>query len=240
MWLSSVLCSHMNVADATAHAACTTARDTRADAIISVSASGQTARLISKYRPETPIIACVLTEEVQRQLAISWGVTPIVMPYAHSTDDLINHAVDAAQHAGYVAPGDLVVVTAGVPVGLAGTTYMIKAHLVGDALLTGVGVGNQSASGKLCVCRSYEEVERKFESGDVLVVPYTTNDMLDIIRDASAVISEEAGMNSHAAIVGLTMGKPVIVGAANATRRLEDGQMVTVDCERGIVQNIAR
>ena len=230
--------NRMNIADATAHAACTTARDTRANAIITVSASGKTARLISKYRPETPIIACVMTEEVQRQLAISWGVTPILMPYAHSTDELISHAVDAAQAAGCVAPGDLVVVTAGVPVGVSGTTNMIKAHLVGDALLTAVGVGEQTATGPLCVCRTLEEIHTKFKPGDVLVVPYTTNEMLDVFRDAAAVVSEESGMNSHAAIVGLTLSKPVIVGANGATRRLNDGQMVTVDCARGIIQNI--
>ncbi len=228
----------MNIADATAHAACTTARDTRANAIITVSASGKTARLISKYRPETPIIACVMNEEVQRQLCISWGVTPILIPFVQSTDELISHAVDAAQAAGCVAPGDLVVVTAGVPVGVAGTTNMIKAHLVGDALLAAVGIGEQTATGPLCVCRTMEEVHSKFKPGDVLVVPYTTNEMLDIFRDAAAVISEESGLNSHAAIVGLTLNKPVIVGANGATRRLSDGQMVTVDCGRGIVQNI--
>ena len=231
-------CGRTNIADATAHAACTTARDTHANAIITVSATGQTARLISKYRPETPIIACVMNEKVQRQLAISWGVKPILMDFAKSTDELIDRAVTAAQKYECVSTGDLVVVTAGVPVGVAGTTNMVKAHTVGDALISAVGVGHRAAKGKLCVCRTMEEIKNKFQHGDVLVVPHTTNEMLDIIREAAAVISEESGMTSHAAVVGLTLDKPVIVGANCATRRLHDGDMVTVDCSRGVVQRI--
>ena len=129
----------LSVAGAVAHAACTTAMDIKANAIITVSKSGETARLLCKYRPETPIIACVLTEQVYRQLTLSWGITPIMMEYAHDTDELIEKAVSTSQSAGLVQDGDLVVITAGVPVGISGTTNMIKAHLVGDALLLPVG-----------------------------------------------------------------------------------------------------
>ena len=115
---------------------------------------------------------------------------------------------------------------------------MIKVHLVGGALLNAVGVGDSNASGPLCVCRGPEEVDAKFRPGDVLVVPYTTNAMLDHIRQAAAVISEETGLNSHAATVGLALGKPVIVGASGATRTLTDGTMVSVDCARGLVQTL--
>ena len=101
-----------------------------------------------------------------------------------------------------------------------------------------MGVGDQKASGPLCVCRSLEEVAEKFHPGDVLVVPYTTNDLLPYIRQAAAVISEEASADSHTATVGLTLDKPVIVGAAGATRRLSDGVLVSVDCARGMVQTL--
>ena len=226
----------LSVAGAVAHAACTTAMDIKANAIITVSKSGETARLLCKYRPETPIIACVLTEQVYRQLTLSWGITPIMMEYAHDTDELIEKAVSTSQSAGLVQDGDLVVITAGVPVGISGTTNMIKAHLVGDALLS--GIGKRNGVGVACVCRSDDEVRSKFKPGNVLVVPATNNNMLDSIRDASAIIAEEAGVNSHAAIVGLTLGKPVVVGAAGATRKLHDGVRVSVDGERGVVHSM--
>ena len=228
----------LSITAATAHAACTTAMDIGADAILSVSQRGVTAQMVSRFRPSTTVVALLLDPQVQRQMALYWGVEPITMPFASSTDELVDFAVQAAEKAGIVKQGDLVVVTAGVPVGVSGTTNMIRVCQVGGALLNGIGVGNQKASGPLCVCRTLDDVAEKFHAGDVLVVPYTNNDLLPYIRQAAAVISEEASTDSHTATVGLTLDKPVIVGAANATRRLQDGTMVSVDCVRGVVQTL--
>ena len=228
----------LSITAATAHAACTTAMDIGADAILSVSQRGVTAQMVSRFRPSTTMVALLLDPQVQRQMALYWGVEPITMPFASSTDELVDFAVQAAEKAGIVKQGDLVVVTAGVPVGVSGTTNMIRVCQVGGALLNGIGVGNQKASGPLCVCRTLDDVAEKFHAGDVLVVPYTNNDLLPYIRQAAAVISEEASTDSHTATVGLTLDKPVIVGAANATRRLQDGTMVSVDCVRGVVQTL--
>ncbi len=228
--------SNLSIAAATAHAACTTAKDIKADAIITVSKSGETPRLLCKYRSETPIIACVLDESTQRHLCLSWGITPLMMPYAHNTDELIELAVDTAEKAGLLHKGDVTVVTAGVPVGISGTTNMVKVHMVGDALLTGVGIGSLTAKGRLCVCRSEDDVIAKYTEGDILVVPFTTNRMIDAMRTAAAVITEEGGMSSHAASVCLALNKPAIVGAVAASRMLKNGMFVSVDCERGIVQ----
>ncbi len=228
----------LSITAATAHAACTTAMDIGADAILSVSQRGVTAQMVSRFRPSTTVVALLLDPQVQRQMALYWGVEPITMPFASSTDELVDLAVQAAEKAGIVKQGDLVVVTAGVPVGVSGTTNMIRVCQVGGALLNGIGVGNQKASGPLCVCRTLDDVAEKFHAGDVLVVPYTNNDLLPYIRQAAAVISEEASTDSHTATVGLTLDKPVIVGAANATRRLQDGTMVSVDCVRGVVQTL--
>lgn len=230
--------ARLSIAAATAHAACTTAMDIGADAIVTVSQSGTTARLVSRFHPDTTVAACLLDEQVRRQMALYWGVAPLLMPYASNTDELVEFAVRAAEEAGLVRQGDLVVVTAGVPVGVSGTTNMIKVHLVGNCLLNGVGIGESNASGPLCVCRSLEDVAAKFHPGDVLVLPYTTNDLLPYLRQAAAVISEEGGVNSHAATVGLALGKAVIVGATGAVRRLQDGMMVSVDCARGVVQTL--
>ena len=228
--------NRLSVAAATAHSACTTAQEIGADAILTVSQRGTTARLVSRFHPGTPIIACLLDQQVRRQMALYWGVEPIMMPYASSTDELVDFAVQAAAQAGVVHEGDLVVVTAGVPVGVAGTTNMIRIQQVGGALVNAVGIGEKKASGPLCICRSTDEVAEKFQPGDVLVVPYTTNKLLPYIRQAAAVITEEASVECHTATIGLALDKPVIVGAAGAVQRLTDGTMVTVDCARGLVR----
>ena len=230
--------SRLSVTAATAHAACTTALDIGADAILTVSQRGVTAQMVSRFRPQTTVVALLLDEQVRRQMALYWGVEPLTMPYASNTDELVDFAVKAAEDAGIIKRGDLVVVTAGVPVGVAGTTNMIRVCQVGGALINGVGVGTGKASGPLCVCRTLDEVEEKFHPGDILVVPYTTNALLPYIRQAAAVISEEASTESHSATVGLTLDKPVIVAAPNATRRLTDGTVVSVDCARGVVQTL--
>ena len=212
-------------------------------AIVTVSESGNTARLLSKYRPAQPIIACVMNEQVQRQLAISWGITPLMMALAHSTDELIEMSTSLAKENGYLHDGELAVVTAGVPVGVSGTTNMIKIHMIGNCLATGVGIGPEgsalaNATGKACVCHNLDELRAKFKPGMVLVVPSTSNEMLSYVRDAAAIVVEEPGLNSHAAIAGKALLKPTIVGAAGATSHIRDGLMVAVDCAHGSVQRL--
>ena len=233
----------ISVSDATAHAACLTAKDVNAAAIVTVSESGTTARLLSKYRPQQPIIACVMREQVQRQLSLSWGITSLMMPLAHSTDELIEMSTALAKENGFLHDGELAVVTAGVPVGISGTTNMIKIHMVGNCLATGVGVGPENAevsnaTGKACVCRTLDEVHAKFKPGMVLVVPSTSNEMLNYVRDAAALVVEEPGLNSHAAIAGKALLKPTVVGAVGATSHIRDGLMIAVDCAHGSVQSL--
>ena len=228
----------LSIAAATAHAACTTAMDIGADAILTVSKSGTTARLVSRFRPGTTVAALLMDPQVQRQMALYWGVVPLTMPRASSTDELVEFAVQAAEEAALVKQGDLVVVTAGVPVGVSGTTNMIRVRQVGGSLLNAIGIGDKKAVGPLCVCHTLEEVADKFRPGSVLVVPYTTNDLLPYVRQAAAVISEEASGDGHTATIGLTLDIPVIVGASGATRHLQDGMMVSVDCARGMVSSL--
>ena len=233
----------ISVSDATAHAACLTAKDVNAAAIVTVSESGTTARLLSNYRPQQPIIACVMKEQVQRQLSLSWGITSLMMPLAHSTDELIEMSTALAKENGFLHNGELAVVTAGVPVGISGTTNMIKIHMVGNCLATGVGVGPENAevsnaTGKACVCRTLDEVRAKFKPGMVLVVPSTSNEMLNYVRDAAALVVEEPGLNSHAAIAGKALLKPTVVGAVGATSHIRDGLMIAVDCAHGSVQSL--
>ena len=242
-YLTEATNGKISVSDATAHAACLTAKDVNAAAIVTVSESGTTARLLSKYRPQQPIIACVMKEQVQRQLSLSWGITSLMMPLAHSTDELIEMSTALAKENGFLHNGELAVVTAGVPVGISGTTNMIKIHMVGNCLATGVGVGPENAevsnaTGKACVCRTLDEVRAKFKPGMLLVVPSTSNEMLNYVRDAAALVVEEPGLNSHAAIVGKALLKPTVVGAVGATSHIRDGLMIAVDCAHGSVQRL--
>ena len=242
-YLTEATNGKISVSDATAHAACLTAKDVNAAAIVTVSESGTTARLLSKYRPQQPIIACVMKEQVQRQLSLSWGITSLMMPLAHSTDELIEMSTALAKENGFLHNGELAVVTAGVPVGISGTTNMLKIHMVGNCLATGVGVGPENAevsnaTGKACVCRTLDEVRAKFKPGMVLVVPSTSNEMLNYVRDAAALVVEEPGLNSHAAIVGKALLKPTVVGAVGATSHIRDGLMIAVDCAHGSVQRL--
>ena len=242
-YLTEATNGKISVSDATAHAACLTAKDVNAAAIVTVSESGTTARLLSKYRPQQPIIACVMREQVQRQLSLSWGITSLMMPLAHSTDELIEMSTALAKENGFLHNGELAVVTAGVPVGISGTTNMIKIHMVGNCLATGVGVGPENAevsnaTGKACVCRTLDEVRAKFKPGMVLVVPSTSNEMLNYVRDAAALVVEEPGLNSHAAIAGKALLKPTVVGAVGATSHIRDGLMIAVDCAHGSVQRL--
>lgn len=224
-----------NVTNAISHATVTTAHDLGAAAIITVTKSGATARMISKYRPACPILCCTTNPVTQRQMNLSWGVEPIMAEEKDNMDALFDHAVDCAMNAGYLSSGDLVVITAGAPLGVSGTTNLLKVHLVGNVLVQGKGATCYTACGNLCVARSEEEALENFRPGDILVIPQTSNNLLPLLKEASGIITEAAGLNSHAAIVGMALEKPVLVNACNATRILKSGTTVTLDAERGIV-----
>lgn len=229
-----------NITNAISHATVTTALDLNAAAIVTVTKTGQTARMISKYRPKSPIIGCSTSETVVRQMNLSWGVTPLLCEEKYTNDELFDHAVDTAQKAGLIKNSDLVVITAGIPLGIAGTTNILKVHIVGDILITGHGVNDKNICAPLCVCKNATEAHRNFKNGDILVIPKTDNGILELIKDCAGLITEQDGINSHGAIVGLALDKPVIVGAANATTVLRGGTVVTLDATRGIVCNMTK
>lgn len=224
-----------NVTNAIAHATCQTAHDLSANAVVTFTTSGYTARMLSRFRPECPIIACTSTVKVFNQLALSWGIMPVLAEQQNNTDTLFEHAVESAQKTGLVKLGDLVVVTGGVPLGISGTTNIMKVHIVGNILVQGKGANRLSVSGKLCVAKDAAELRESFEDGDIVVIPQTDNGMLEYLKHAKAIIAEEEGLSSHAAIVGVTLEIPVICGANNATGLLRSGTTATVDATRGLV-----
>lgn len=226
-----------DITNAISHATCMTAADLNAVAIVTVTISGKTARMISKYRPSCPIIACSTKDWAWRQMNLSWGVVPLKVEEQKTTDDLFEHAVECAVDAGYVKPGELVVITAGVPLGMSGTTNLIKVHVAGHILAKGDSISSKSVCASLCICHDEIDVKRNFKAGNILVVPKTTNAMMDQLRQAAGIITEEEGENSHAAIVGYSLDIPVILGAKNATRILKAGALVEINGEQGTVSS---
>ena len=224
-----------DITNAIAHATCTTAVDLNASAIITVSNSGRTARMVSKYRPSCPIIGCSVHKDVCRKLNMSWGVTPILVDLKDNSDELFDHAVDKAEKEGLISQGEIVVLTAGVPLGVSGTTNLIKVHVAGHILINGKGLTDKVTSANLCVAETAEELEKNFKSGDIIVTSDTTNAMMAQIRMASGLIIESDDPNSHGAIAGLSLDIPVITGAVHATQILKSGAYVTMDGKKGIV-----
>jgi len=225
--------SDVSTTNAISRATCYTAQDLQASAIITATSSGHTSKAISKFRPKPPIIAATTTESVTRKLSLAWGVYPILVPDSGSTDEVISNSVEHAIKNGYAKEGDLVVLTAGIPVGMSGSTNLIKVQTIGKVLLTGTGIGEQSVSGRVCVVRNETELLSKFDDGDSIVSVSTDKDMVNFMERASAIITEHGGLTSHGAIVGLNLNKPTIVGAENATNILKDGDIITVDSSTG-------
>jgi pyruvate kinase len=227
--------TQLTITNAIGKATCTTAQDLDVAAIITATSSGYTSKAISKFRPKAPIVAVTTTETVRRRLALEWGVYPILAPESTSTDEVLENSINAAIRNGYVKEGDLVVITAGIPVGLSGTTNMIKVHTIGKVLLTGQGIGSKVGTGRVCIANSEEDLLNNFEDGDIIVTSSTYKEMVKFMERASAIITEEGGLTSHSAIVGLNLEKPTIVGAKDARNILKNGDIVTVDSSTGQV-----
>ena len=224
-----------DVTNAISHATVTSAHDLNASAIITVTKSGSTARILSRYRPACVIVGCTTEKHVWRQLALSWGTVPLMIAEESNTDDLFEHAVDAAVQNGLVHDGELVVLTAGVPLGISGTTNLMTVHVVGHLLSRGQGLHGGKVVAPLCVIRNLEKDAKDFNTGDVIVCHQTTREMFSMLRKSSAIVLEDDNPEGHGAIAGMSLDIPVIIGAKNATNILKSGAVVTVDGEKGTV-----
>jgi pyruvate kinase len=205
-----------------------------AAAIMTLTKSGSTARNVSKYRPHTPILAVTPLVSVARQLQLVWGVRPLLVLDLPSTTQTFQAAMGVAQEKGLLQDGDLVVLTAGTLQGVSGSTDLIKVDVVTAVLGRGVGVGEASVSGRARVAHHSLEIQ-DFNDGEILVVPHTSADFVDVIRRCRGIITEEDSLTSHAAVIGLRLGVPVILGVKNATETIRDGTILTLDTRRGLV-----
>lgn len=121
-----------------------------------------------------------------------------------------------------------VIITAGVPVGVSGTTNMLKVHVIGNVITKGIGIGRHYAYGRAIVVKDAEEANRRVEEGDIIVTASTNKDMIPAIRKAGGIVAGEGGITSHAAVIGLSLGVPVVVGVKDY-EKIPDNEMITID-----------
>ena len=210
-----------------------TALNLNVKAIVAATESGSTAITISKYRPHPDIIAVTPSEHTARQLALVWGAYPVVKKGRKTTDDLLNNAVATAVATEKVGNGDLIIITAGVPTGEKGTTNMMKLHLVGDEIAKGQGVGRGSTTGKTVISKTASDLEGKDLSESIIVTNSVDESYVPYVEKAAGLITEENGITSPSAIVGLEQGIPTIIGVENATKELKNDLLITVDANQG-------
>ncbi|MCE5006419.1 pyruvate kinase [Staphylococcus equorum] len=210
-----------------------TALNLNVKAIVAATESGSTARTISKYRPQSDIIAVTPNPETARQCALVWGIHPVIKKGRKTTDALLNNAVATAVETEKVQNGDLIIITAGVPTGEKGTTNMMKLHLVGDELAKGQGIGRNSVVGQTLVVNNANELEGKDLSETIIVTSSVDETLVPYIENAIGLITEENGITSPSAIIGLEKGIPTVVGVENATKEIQNDVLVTIDANQG-------
>ncbi|KTT84720.1 pyruvate kinase [Mammaliicoccus sciuri] len=206
-----------------------TALNLNVESIVAATESGATAQTISKYRPHSHIIAVTPNETTARHMTLVWGVLPVVKKGKQTTDELLNNAVSTAVNTGLVDNGDLIIITAGVPTGETGTTNLMKIHLVGDELAKGQGIGHHSTVGKAVVANTADDLKGKDLSESIVVTQSTDADMVPYLENAKGIVTEEGGLTSHAAVVGLNLGVATIVGVEGAREKIADGTLITLD-----------
>lgn len=229
--------SETTITDSIGQAVAHTALNLNVSSIITATVSGHTAFVVAKYRPKATIVAITSTEQALRRLSLVWGVQAYLGEQAKTTDEMLDTSVDQAVKSGLVKHGDLVVITAGVPVGEVGTTNLLKIHVVGEVLAKGQGIGRKSVSGAVFITNDPKEAVEKMPEGAILVTNSTDLEFVPAMKRAKAVITEEGGLTSHAAVVGISLDIPVVVGVSNATQLFQNNQDITVDAERGNIYN---
>ena len=216
------------VTDSISYACCATAADLDAAAIITATTTGSTARMVARHRPKTPIIAVSPILETIRQLQLVRGVIPLYCASASTMDDQLDRAIHVATQAQLIVNGDLVVITAGMPLQTPGTTNMLKVHTVADICFSGQGVGSTTAHGLVRIIENENDWDNLPDEA-IVVVSSTNPGMLQHLGKVKGIIAERPGLTSHAAIVGRELGIPVVCNVHDATSVFENGQLITIN-----------
>ena len=216
--------------------ACVIARDLHANAIITATTSGNTSKAIAKFRPETPIIASTPFEKIKNQLSLVWGVRPVKVLNFKDTDNLIDASMEVAVKKGFLKSGDLVVLTAGVPTGIAGSTNLLKIESVSEILGRGTAIGKKKKKARAVVVNTFEELEANFESKDIIICNGTDGRMIPYMERSSGFVTEEAGFTSNGAVSAISLNKTAIVGVRDITKLIKTGDIITIDGTDGSVR----
>lgn len=228
------LADQANLTAAISHATVQIAQELEADAIMTITESGYTARMIAKYRPQARVVGVSPVEASTRRMQLYWGVTPLLGDNFGNTDELIENSLEKAKAANLVADGEAVVVTAGMNVGKVGSTNLIKVINMGKEIAHGVGLGKNPVSGVVCKVQTQADLA-KFQPGQIMVVAGLESEMAATAAQAAGIIAEEGGFTSPAAIVGINCSLPVIVGATGIMQKVANGSEVTMDVGSGSV-----
>ena len=223
----------INITNSIAKATREAALDLDAKVIIAATTSGLTARNISKFKPKSLIIAATTDEKVRRQLAIEWGVYPIRATLASSIDDLFYESINILKNIKFVKEGELVILTAGMPLGKAGSTNIMMVKTVGKLLCKGMGIGKHKISARACVAKNAKELEETFSDGDIIVTIGVYKDMLPYIQKSSGIITVEGGLTSQGAIVGINYHLATVVGVGEAMNSIKTGDIISIDATTG-------
>jgi pyruvate kinase len=221
--------------DAISHATVQISHELDAAAIISITQSGYTAKMVSKYRPNAFIIGVSSNIKMVRKMKLIWGVYPIICSRTNNIEEMVLEAISRSSATKLINEGDLTVITAGVPIGATGTTNMVRVHVVGNILLRGIGVGHTSFTGQVCIANTLKDFKEKMKPGSIVVARRIDEESAKYTTDAGALIVEEGGLTSNAVILGINFGIPVVIGVEGAVETLKDGLVITVDAERGLV-----
>jgi pyruvate kinase len=224
-----------NITNAISHAACTTAHDLEAAAIVAVTLNGNTARMVSRFRPETVIVASTPLEKTYMQMALCWGVVPLLGKMLDSPEKIYKASVESTVKAGLVRDGDLIVVT-GSSSEHSNITDTLQVHIIGTILASGKGIGGERVSSKACVLGKRIQ-SGNFSNGDILVIDETTNDICHMLNTAKGIVTEEDATESGAVEAAIALEIPVIAGVKNATKLITDGSEIILDPASGHIYN---
>lgn len=229
--------ARVNITNAISMAACATAAELKTAAITTVTKSGFTARMISRYRPACPLIASTSDETVWRQMNLIWGCKPMLYTGELPRGGVFDTALEIAVKSGLLKNGDTVVSALGMPLGFSGATNTLRVDIVGDVLCKGKGVGTKRATGTARVITARDGVERTFHQGDILVTTATDSSFMPYIRKAAAIVVGplDQNANSHAEVAGMALDIPVIVCNAKVVDFIPAHSLITVDAEKGFV-----
>lgn len=225
----------MNITNSISLSAKEMAENLKAKAIICATSSGITPISISKFRPMVDIISVTFSEKVRRKLQIYWGVVSVLSEKSEHTDEVIERSISSSLKENLIEDGDTVILTAGIPVGVAGTTNLIKVHTIGKILIKGQGIGKNSITSNICIVENINDLKNKLKKGDIIVTKFTDKEFVEYIEKASGLIVEQSGLTSHAAIVSLHFNLPCVIGCKDATKLLKDKSLVTIDTVGGLV-----